>query len=112
MVVGAFGIEPSYAHIIAEHHERADGSGYPSGAPGRAIPMTSRLVAIADAYDALTSARSYKPAGSSYNALWTMRFGMRGQFEPKILEALAGMLGGWKQLRQADARFLEFAEAM
>jgi len=112
MVVGALGVEPSYAHIISEHHERADGSGYPTGAPARAIPMSSRLVAIADAYDALTSARSYKPAGSSYNALWTMRFQMRGQFEPRILEALAAMLGGWKALRQADVRYLESASAL
>lgn len=112
MVVGALGVEPSYAHIISEHHERADGSGYPSGARGRAIPRDSRLVAIVDAYDALTSARAYKPAGSSYNALWTMRFGMRGQFDVQILEALAGLLGGWKALRRADARSLELAAAI
>ena len=112
MVVGALGVEPSYAHIISEHHERADGSGYPSGVRGRAIPPDSRLVAIADAYDALTSARSYKPAGSSYNALWTMRFQMRGQFDARILEALAALLGGWKALRRADVRSLELAAAV
>jgi len=47
---------------ILSHHERIDGSGYPSGLRGRAVPMLSRIVAIADVYDALANARSYKPA--------------------------------------------------
>ncbi len=110
MVVSALGVEPTYAHIIAEHHERADGSGYPAGTKGRATPFDSRLVAIVDAYDALTSARAYKPAGSSYSALWTMRFGMRGQFDVRVLEALVGLMGGWKALRRADVRSLELTE--
>ena len=111
MVVGALGVEPSYAHIISEHHERADGSGYPTGRKAREIARDSRLVAIVDAYDALTSARSYKPAGSSYEALWTMRFQMRGQFDARILQALADLLGGWKALRRADVRALELGMA-
>lgn len=112
LVVGALGFVPSYAHIISEHHERADGSGYPTGAPAGAVPLNSQLVAIVDAYDALTSARSYKPAGSSYSALWTMRFQMRGQFNLRLLRSLAEMLGGWKELRKADARALELPKAL
>jgi putative nucleotidyltransferase with HDIG domain len=112
LVVRALGAAPSYAHIIAEHHERADGSGYPTGVQSGRVPLASQLVAIADAYDALTSARSYKPAGSSYNALWTMRFRMRGQFNPQLLQALVEMLGGWKELRRADARSLELGSAV
>lgn len=112
LVAGALGTAPSYAHIISEHHERADGSGYPTGARADAVPLDSQLVAIADAYDALTSARSYKAAGSSYSALWTMRFRMRGQFNPRILGSLAALLGGWKELRRADARSLELPRAI
>ncbi len=112
MVVGALGSVPSFAHIISEHHERADGSGYPTGATAGKVPLDSQLVAIVDAYDALTSARSYKPAGSSYNALWTMRFQMRGQFNPRLLRSLAEMLGGWKEMRKADVRALELPKAL
>lgn len=112
LVVRTLGAPPSYAHIISEHHERADGSGYPLGAPSGAVPLDSQLVAIADAYDALTSARSYKPAGSSYSALWTMRFRMNGQFNPRLLRALTELLGGWKELRKADARCLDLSKAI
>lgn len=112
LVVGALGAAPSYAHIISEHHERADGTGYPTGALAGKIPLDSQLVAIVDAYDALTSARSYKPAGSSYSALWTMRFRMKGQFNARILASLADLLGGWKELRRADARSLDLPKAI
>jgi len=112
LVVRTLGAEPSYAHIISEHHERADGSGYPTGALSRQVPRDSRLVAIVDAYDALTSVRSYKPADSSYSALWTMRFRMAGQFDLRLLASLAELLGGWKELRKADARSLELPEAI
>ncbi len=111
LVVRAMGAAPSYAHIIAEHHERADGSGYPQRRLGGEVAQSSQLVAIADAYDALTSARSYKPASSSYGALWTMRFRMRGQFDPRLLAAFVEILGGWGHLRKADRRALELAAA-
>jgi len=107
IVVRAMGAEPSYAKIIAEHHERADGSGYPHKRLGKEVGKPSRLVAIVDAYDALTSARSYKGAMSSYGALWTMRFQMRGQFDARLLSAFVGVLGGWEKLKKADLRNLE-----
>jgi HD-GYP domain-containing protein (c-di-GMP phosphodiesterase class II) len=107
LVVRAMGAAPSYAHIIAEHHERADGSGYPQQRLGGEVAQSSQLVAIADAYDALTSARSYKAASSSYGALWTMRFRMRGQFDPRLLAAFVESLGGWAYLRKADRHSLE-----
>lgn len=98
MVVRALGHPPSYAHIIAEHHERCDGSGYPAGLATSAIPLDSQLVAIVDAFDALTTARPYKPALSPFEALKMMRLGMRGQFNDELLCGFVDLLGGWKAL--------------
>jgi hypothetical protein len=62
MIVRALGYAPSYAHIIAEHHERCDGSGYPASRLPHQIALDSQVVAIVDAFDALTSRRPYKAA--------------------------------------------------
>ncbi|MFN2344057.1 MAG: HD-GYP domain-containing protein, partial [Desulfonatronovibrio sp.] len=48
------------AQFVLNHHERWDGSGYPYGIKGEAIPLESRIIAVADAYDAMTSKRSYR----------------------------------------------------
>jgi putative nucleotidyltransferase with HDIG domain len=66
-VVGAQIIAPfefliSGATVIRHHHERLDGSGYPDGLAGETIPLGSRIVAVADVYDALTTDRPYRPA--------------------------------------------------
>lgn len=54
------GVSPSAADIASGHHERIDGSGYPRGLSGNAIPLSARIVAVADVYDALTSDRIYR----------------------------------------------------
>jgi len=54
--------------IVESHHERWDGTGYPMGLQGEAIPYTARLFAVIDAYDALTSDRPYRAAGAVVNA--------------------------------------------
>jgi putative two-component system response regulator len=59
--------------IIRHHHERCDGSGYPDGLHGEAIPITARVLQIVDVYDALTTERPYKKAFPSHEALETMR---------------------------------------
>jgi putative nucleotidyltransferase with HDIG domain len=58
--------------IVRNHHERWDGSGYPDGLAGEAIPLTARILCIADVYDALTTTRSYRPALSQDDALQLM----------------------------------------
>ncbi len=98
MVVRAQGFPPSYAHIIAEHHERCDGSGYPAGRGGAGIALDSQLVAIVDAFDALTSRRPYRNGESPFEALRIMRVAMRGQFGDELLREFITLLGGFNAL--------------
>jgi putative nucleotidyltransferase with HDIG domain len=68
-IVAPFEFFTAGAVIIRHHHERVDGSGYPDGLTGSAIPVGARIVAVADVYDALTSDRPYRPAMSRDDAL-------------------------------------------
>jgi putative nucleotidyltransferase with HDIG domain len=70
--------------IVQSHHERWDGTGYPHGLMGQEIPRVARLVAIADAYDALTSVRSYRAASSHDEAMAVMRLDAGRQFDPML----------------------------
>jgi putative nucleotidyltransferase with HDIG domain len=95
MIVRAQGFPPSYAHIIAEHHERCDGSGYPAGRCAPGIALDSQLVGIVDAFDALTSRRPYRTAVSAFDALHVMRVAMCGQFSGELLREFIKLLGGF-----------------
>ena len=79
------------------HHERWDGKGYPDGLAGTRIPLSARILAVADVYDALTARRSYKEPMSTDAALEIM-FGSEGQFEPVLLEAFAANRQELKEL--------------
>lgn len=80
------------AEIALSHHERFDGSGYPHGLVGSAIPMSGRIVAIVDFFDALTMARCYRPAFSDDDAR-AMLVAERGKaFDPDVADAF---LAGW-----------------
>ncbi len=75
-----------HAQIIAlTHHERWDGTGYPNGLQGEAIPISGRIVAIADVFDALLSERPYKPAFSLEEALTYMEHGDGTHFDPALM---------------------------
>ena len=74
--------------ICRWHHERYDGRGYPDGLVGDEIPISAQVVALADVYDALTSARVYKPAFSHEKAAEMILGGECGTFNPLLLECL------------------------
>lgn len=79
----------AYAAQIARcHHERIDGTGYPDGLRGDAVPLCAQIVALADSYDALTSSRSYKDAFSQDVALQMISSGMCGTFDTTLVECL------------------------
>ncbi|OPZ16248.1 MAG: Cyclic di-GMP phosphodiesterase response regulator RpfG [candidate division BRC1 bacterium ADurb.BinA364] len=75
------------ASIAKSHHERWDGSGYPEGLKGEQIPLESRIVAVADVFDALTSARTYRPPFPNAEAFEIVRSGAGKRFCPKVVKA-------------------------
>jgi putative two-component system response regulator len=75
------------ATIAVSHHEKFDGSGYPYGVAGDAIPLFGRIVAVADVFDALTSVRPYKEAWSLERASAFLREGAGSHFDPACVEA-------------------------
>ncbi|HUF64572.1 MAG TPA: HD domain-containing phosphohydrolase [Gemmatimonadaceae bacterium] len=79
--------------IALTHHERWDGKGYPRGLAGEAIPLSGRIVAAADVFDALTHIRPYKPAWSVSAALEELRLQRGRQFDPDVVDALLRMYG-------------------
>ena len=76
------------AEIALTHHERWDGTGYPQGLRGEAIPLAGRIVALCDVYDALCSNRSYKAAWDQTQILAYFRENAGTQFDPKLVEVL------------------------
>jgi hypothetical protein len=73
--------------IVLHHHENADGSGYPHGLAGTAIPLSARLMALADVYDALISKRVYKPAFPHEQAKAIIVEGRAAHFDPDVVDA-------------------------
>jgi len=79
--------------IIRHHHERYDGSGYPDGLQGQAIPLGARIMAVVDVYDALRTARPYKAAWSHEHVVAIlMRETEAGAWDPQIVTTFIGML--------------------
>ncbi|MGV9450493.1 HD-GYP domain-containing protein [Streptomyces sp. NPDC003635] len=89
---------------VLHHHERLDGSGYPYGLVGGQIPESARVVAVADAFDAMTSTRSYRRARPVAVALAELERCAGSQFDPRMVTALARVIerGGWHPAVTAD----------
>ena len=91
-----------FLHIAMEishyHHEKWDGSGYPEGLKGEAIPLSARLMALADVFDALISKRVYKPAFAIDNAIATIVEGKGKHFDPDIVEAFIVKLDDFRTI--------------
>ena len=79
---------------IKHHHEHWDGSGYPHGLAGEEIPFGSRLILVADAYDAITTDRSYRDAATPQQAVEELRKNAGTQFDPEVVAALQAHLEG------------------
>jgi diguanylate cyclase len=77
---------------VLAHHERADASGYPFGAGGSAIPLEARILAVADAYDAMRTDRVYMSARSHREAASELRMHAGSQFDPEVVSALLNAL--------------------
>jgi hypothetical protein len=77
---------------IMHHHERIDGRGYPMGLAGHEIPEFARVIAVADAFDSMTSTRSYREAKSILMAIGELRRGAGTQFDPLIVDAFIAAL--------------------
>ncbi len=76
------------ANIVRAHHERFDGTGYPDQLAGAAIPRAARLIAVTDAFDAMTSARSYRSRLEARDALEEIERCSGSQFDPEIVTLL------------------------
>jgi len=77
---------------VLYHHERWDGSGYPHGLAGRAIPIEGRLMAVVDVYDALTTSRPYHPARPSREVIEYMQLRSGSLFDPELVDAFIEVL--------------------
>lgn len=95
------------AEIAHCHHEKYDGSGYPAGLAGAAIPLAARIVALVDVFDALTSRRPYKQPWPYEKAIATIRAGSGTHFDPAVVDAFL-----WLEARRKAADFFVWNEAM
>ena len=94
------------AKIVRHHHERWDGQGYPDGIANREIPLISRIISVADAYNAMTSDRPYRDAMPSRVARMRLAQGVESQFDTTIVAAFEAILAGadeeYRTGRRAD----------
>ncbi|MDR3376079.1 MAG: HD domain-containing phosphohydrolase [Ancalomicrobiaceae bacterium] len=99
--------------IALNHHERWDGTGYPNGLSGNAIPISARLMAVADVYDALTSRRVYKDAIPHDQAIAIMLEGRGRHFDPNVIDAFAEISDEFRDIadRYSDSELLSAAPA-
>lgn len=81
------------AQVVGSHHERFDGSGYPAGLAGAAIPLVARIFAVADVFDALTSKRPYKEPLSFEATLEMLCQGRGSHFDPAVLDVFCAIAG-------------------
>ena len=114
------GVPVEFLHYAKEiaygHQEKWDGSGYPQGVAGDAIPMSARIMAVADVYDALISRRVYKEGMPHEKAVDIMRAGRGSHFDPDVLDAFLALLPEFQRIAQqfadTDADMAEKARSL
>jgi two-component system, cell cycle response regulator len=102
------------ARLVRSSHERFDGGGYPDGLAGEAIPLGARVIFVCDAFDAMTSNRSYSTAIPRHEALTELHRCAGTQFDPRVVEAFAATLHetGASQATSLDAKDLQHGLAL
>ncbi|WP_176054842.1 HD-GYP domain-containing protein [Paraburkholderia caribensis] len=100
------------SQIARYHHEHFDGNGYPAGLCGEGIPLAARIVAVADAFDAMTEPRSYRPAMTDDEALSVITRGSGTHFDPRIAQTFQGGIWEILRVREATNRALESGDDM
>lgn len=92
------------ARVVRHHHERMDGNGYPDQLPGEQIPLVSRILAVADAYNAMTSGRPYRDAMPSRVARFRLAQAAGTQFDTTVVAAFEAILAGASETYLSGAR--------
>jgi putative nucleotidyltransferase with HDIG domain len=92
------------ARVVRHHHERVDGHGYPDGLEGDEIPLMSRIIAVADAYNAMTSDRPYRDAMPSRVARLRLAQAVESQFDTSVVAAFEAILAGSAEAYRAGLR--------
>ena len=102
------------ARIAATHHERWDGAGYPNGLAGEKIPIEGRMTAVADVFDALSSARPYKQPFPMKKCIEILEEGRGAHFDPKVLDAFFESWREieWLSIQLADSKTLKVPGAL
>ena len=93
------------AKIVRHHHERVDGQGYPDGLAGEDIPLLSRIISVADAYNAMTSDRPYRDAMPSQVARLRLAQAVESQFDTSVVAAFEAILAGASENYRSGERF-------
>jgi cyclic di-GMP phosphodiesterase len=91
-IVSPLAFQPHLTGIVRNHHERYDGGGYPDGLAGEAIPFGARIVAVADAYDAMVNQRSYRLALPHATAVERLLDGRDRQWDGRLVDEFVAML--------------------
>ncbi len=94
MLLSKFPLFDKGAVLVKHHHERYDGTGYPDGMKGDEIPVGSRIISVADAYQAMTEERPYRRALSRDEAIAQLIQGSGSQFDPQVVQAFQRVLQG------------------
>src|SRR5207247_883081 len=92
------------ASVVRHHHERVDGEGYPDGLVANDIPLLSRIIAVADAYNAMTSDRPYRDAMPSRVARLRLAQAVESQFDTSVVAAFEAVLAGASEAYRSGQR--------
>ena len=101
-ILSAFSLFRNLAPAVRAHHERVDGRGYPDGLKGEEIPLEARIIAVADAFDAMLSDRQYRKGMSLSTVIQELEKGKGHQFDPPVADALLRLIQKKGEQRVSD----------